>query len=159
MGWNNTGWAWITVAALMAGCTETSSEAGGRTDNERGQPGQSAGRRYDEGDAAGGARRDTGAEFDLATDAGRRAAFERLKGDYEGVRARLDGAAQDVKLVALRARQDGLRELQKLCDDLERHLDELEDASGEQWTKTRSQVLDQAQRLRLECERILGQEP
>ncbi len=133
---------WVAAVALLVGCTETGAESSG------GAPTGSV-----------DARPAANAELDLTTDAGRRAAFERLKGDYEQMRARLEGAAQDAKVRAAQARREGLTELQRLCDDLERRLDDLEESGGEQWTKTRAQVLEHAERLRLECERVLGEEP
>lgn len=137
---------WVAAVALLVGCTETGAESGSESGG---------------GARTGGvdARPAATAEVDLTTDAGRRAAFERLKGDYEEIRARLEGAAQDAKVRAAQARREGLTELQRLCDELERRLDDLEESGGEQWTKTRAQVLEHAERLRLECERVLGEEP
>lgn len=96
-------------------------------------------------------------ELDTSTEPGRKAAYERLRREYETLRARLDGASQDAKALAQDARREGLRELVGLCDGLERRLDALEDAGGEQWAKLRAQALEHSERLRVECERVLGE--
>lgn len=96
-------------------------------------------------------------QLDSSTEEGRRAAYERLKRECEDLRARLEGAAQDAKLKALEQRDKGLTELVALCDGLERRLDQLEDSGGEQWTKLRTDALEQAERLRLECQRLLDE--
>lgn len=96
-------------------------------------------------------------QLDTSTEEGRRAAFERLKREYEDMRARLEGAAQEAKLQAVEQRDKGLSELVELCDGLERRLDQLEETGGDQWTKLRTDALEQAERLRLECQRLLDE--
>ncbi len=151
MRWNKALLVGMAAATLCAACTETGAGADAAENAGDGRVGA-------ETPVDGAPAAAESAQLDLTTDAGRRAAFERLKGDYQTLRERLDGAAQDAKVLAADARRDGLRELQRLCDDLERRLDQLEDSGGEQWTKTRAQVLEHAERLRLECERVLGEE-
>jgi hypothetical protein len=96
--------------------------------------------------------------LDASTAEGRRAALERLRTEYEDLRVSLEGLAHDVKVQTEEQRQAALREVTALCDSLERRLDEMEEAGGERWAEMRAEALAQAERLRLECERLMGEE-
>lgn len=96
--------------------------------------------------------------LDASTAAGRQQIYDTLRVEYQDLRARIEGMAQDARVKALEGRDQVLRELVAQCDDLERRLDSLEESGGEQWSRVRAEALAEAERLKLECERWLGQE-
>ncbi len=144
VGWVGVGWIGVALGggALIAACGPSESQA--------------VERRFDE--AREGLRQAL-AKLDESTAEGRREALEKLRTEYADLRASLDGLAQDVKVQTEEQRQAALREVTALCDSLERRLDEMEETGVERWAQMRAEALAQAERLRLECERLLGEEP
>jgi CHASE3 domain sensor protein len=132
----------LAGSALLAACGPSESQA--------------VERRFDE--AREGLRQAL-ERLDESTAEGRRDALEALRHEYEGLRVSLDGLAQDVKVQTEEQRRAAVREVTAMCDALERRLDEMEETGAERWAQMRAEALAQAERLRLECERLLGEEP
>lgn len=94
--------------------------------------------------------------LDTSTAEGRREVHAALRREWEEHQAQLDTLAHEMRAATREQREAALAKARELTDQLERHLDDLEDAGSEQWGAAKAGAVEHAERLRLELERLLA---
>jgi len=101
--------------------------------------------------------RDALARLDTSTAEGRRELHTVLRREWEAHRGQLDTLSHELRAATREHRQAALAKAQELTDQLERQLDNLEDAGSEQWSEVKTKAVEHAERLRLELEQLLSE--
>jgi len=94
-------------------------------------------------------------DIDTSTAEGVRAAYERLRQEYDALQGQVAQQTEELRGQALERRDEALRKLIAHCDGLERRLDELEASGGATWARMRGEAVAEAERLRSKCEELL----
>lgn len=94
--------------------------------------------------------------LDTSTAEGRRELHAALRREWEEHRAQLDTLAHEMHAATREQREAALAKARELTEQLERRLDDLEDAGSEQWNDVKLGAVEHAERVRLELERLLA---